>query len=113
MNLHVFNDSHGFFLNLTVKRFLESDALQNNLFINLNNKTIYTSPEVKYLKRNLFSFKRVIKTLPAIKSVTFYPFDYTAAFFLKELKKIQPSIKVGWVFWGYEFYQHRYQQHKL
>ena len=105
MNLHVFNDSHGFFLNLTVKRFLESDALQNNLFINLNNKTIYTSPEVKYLKRNLFSFKRVIKTLPAIKSVTFYPFDYTAAFFLKELKKIQPSIKVGWVFWGYEFYQ--------
>ncbi len=105
MNLHVFNDAHGFFLNLTVKRFIERDALENNLFINLNNKTIYRNTHVKYLNKNILSFQRAIKTLPAIRSVTFYPFDFIAAAFLKELKKPQPEIIVGWVFWGYEYYQ--------
>lgn len=104
MNLHVFNDVHGFFLNLTVKRFTENDAMQNNFFINLNNKSIYKNEKVKYLKKNTLSFKQVIKSLPIIQSVTFYPFDFTAAAFLNQLQKMQPSIKVNWVFWGYEFY---------
>lgn len=106
MNLHVFNDSHGFFLNLTVSRFVAAGALQNNLFINLNDRTIYTDPHVKYFKKNTLSFKRAARSLPAINSVTFYPLDFTATAFLKELKKSQPAIKVGWVFWGYEYYLH-------
>ena len=105
MNLHVFNDTHGFFLNLTVKRFIESDALQNNSFVNLNTRAVFKDSKVKYLKRNRLSFKKYIKALPAIKSVTFYPLDFVASDFLRELKKSQPFIKVNWVFWGYEYYQ--------
>lgn len=104
MNLHVFNDSHGFFLNLTVERFKENDALKNNSFINLTNNTIYTHPGVTYLKRNLPSFKRAVKNLPSITTITFYPLDHTSVFFLKEVKKKYPSVKTCWVFWGYEFY---------
>jgi dTDP-N-acetylfucosamine:lipid II N-acetylfucosaminyltransferase len=104
MNLHVFNDSHGFFLNLTVKRFLEKDALATNLFINLNKQTVYTDKNVQYINKNILSFKAVVKKIPAVNTVIFYPFDFTAAAFLKELKKKQPRAEVGWVFWGYEYY---------
>ncbi len=104
MNLHIFNDSHGFILNITVKRFVEMGVMKNNYFINLNKKTIYTNPRVEYLKKNIFSFKRAIKKLPPIISITFYPFDFTAAAFFKEFKKSYPSAKINWVFWSYEYY---------
>ena len=104
MNLHVFNDAHGFFLNLTVERFKENNALENNLFINLTNKTIYTNNKVTYLKRNLISFKNAVKKFPLITTVTFYPLDFVAASFLKQLKKKYPAIQIRWVFWGYEYY---------
>jgi dTDP-N-acetylfucosamine:lipid II N-acetylfucosaminyltransferase len=112
MNLHVFNDSHGFFLNLTVKRFMEKDALATNLFINLNKQTVYTNKNVQYLTKNILSFKAAVKKIPAVNAVIFYPFDFTAAAFLKEFKKKQPAAEVGWVFWGYEYY-HRADMNKL
>lgn len=108
MNLHVFNDSHGFFLNLTVERFKENNALENNSFINLTNNTIYTHSQVTYLKRNLPSFKRAVKNIPVITTITFYPLDHTSVFFLQEVKKKYPAVKTSWVFWGYEFYHRPY-----
>lgn len=104
MNLHVFNDLHGFFLNLTVERFDSNNALGNNIFINLNNKTLYKNTEVSYVKKNILFYKKKIASLPKIDRITFYPFDYVGAIFLKELRKTQPNVKVGWVFWSYEFY---------
>lgn len=104
MNLHVFNDRHGFFLNLTVKRFQRNEALDNNVFVNLTKKTVYKDERIKYLRQSLPAFRHYVKTLPEPDSVTFYPLDFVAAVFLKELKKRFPAIIVRWVFWGYEFY---------
>ena len=104
MNLHVFNDSHGFFLNLIVERFELNNALENNIFINLNEKTLYKNPKVFYIQKNIISYRKKISSIPKINRITFYPLDYVGAFFLNELRKTQPDVKVGWVFWSYEFY---------
>jgi hypothetical protein len=104
MNLHVFNDIHGFTLNLTVKRFEDKNVLDNNIFINLTQKTKYTNSHVIYLERSLRDFRRFLKTTSDVRKVTFYPFDFVAAFFLKELRKLYPDVEVGWAFWSYEYY---------
>lgn len=104
MNLHVFNDSHGFVLNVTVDRFEKAGALGNNQFINLRQKTIYKNNRVTYLKKNLRTYKRFVTNCGDIDSVTFYPLDDTAAWFFKEFIKVKPGIRVYWVFWSYEFY---------
>lgn len=105
MKLHVFNDAHGFFLNLAVNRVLQHDLSRDHIFFNLSQKTIYPNKQVIYLAKNLRSYKLAVKDLPAIQSIAFYPFDFIAASFLKELKQVQPDVKVDWVFWGYEYYQ--------
>jgi len=104
MNLHVFNDAHGFVLNVTIERFAQANALQKNCFINLNQKTIYKNEKVVYLKKNILAYRKAARELSSIQSVTFYPFDDSAAWFLRELKRYQPSFEVKWVFWSYEFY---------
>ncbi len=105
MKLHVFNDLHGFFLNLTVKRILENSAPNAHLFINLNSKTIYRDKRVTYLRRNINSYRKAVQALPEIESVNFYPLDFTAAWFLKQLRTRFPDIPVSWIFWSYEYYQ--------
>ncbi len=104
MNLHVFNDAHGFNLNAVVDKFNERDTLSRNLFINLNSRTIYKNKFTSYLRGTLASYRKKIRKLPPVETVSFYPLDYHAAYFLKELKRLQPSVKVNWVFWSYEFY---------
>jgi dTDP-N-acetylfucosamine:lipid II N-acetylfucosaminyltransferase len=104
MNLHVFNDSHGFVLNLTVDRFEKAGVLVNNHIINLNRDTLYKNDRVTYLKKQLKVYKKFALKYKSVNSVTFYPLDDTAAWFLKEIKKQQPGIRVQWVFWSYEFY---------
>ena len=104
MNLFVFNDPHGYNLNLVIDHCKNSSLLENNLFVNLTKKTIYKNDKAEYLDHNLRSFKNKIRTLPVITSVIFCPLDQAAAYFLKELKRVQPSARVRWVFWSYEFY---------
>jgi len=104
MNLHVFNDSHGFVLNITVERFAKANRLKNNVFINLNNKTLYKNDKVLYLRKHLYSFKKAAFQFSQARTVTFYPLDESGAWFLAELRKLQPFIEVRWVFWSYEFY---------
>ncbi len=104
MNLFVFNDSHGYNLNLIIDHCQKGGLLENNLFINLTKKTLYKNNKADYLDSNLRSFKNKIISLPVITSVTFCPLDHVAAYFLTELKRIQPSVITRWVFWSYEFY---------
>lgn len=104
MNLFVFNDPHGYNLNLVIEHCKKSGSLANNIFINLNKKTIYKNDRTEYLDHNLLSFKKKIKTLPEIRSAIFCPLDNSSAYFLKELKRYQPGIKVKWIFWSYEYY---------
>src|SRR5882672_12589369 len=104
MKLHVFNDSHGFFLNLAVSRILESGTAHDHRFINLSDKTIYPNERVNYVKKSIPAFRHYIKELPAIHEVIFYPLDGIAAHFLRLLRMQQPAVQVTWVFWGYEFY---------
>lgn len=111
MNLHVFNDSHGYNLNLVIGHCQSAGAFKKNIFINLNKKTIYKNDKAEYLNNNILSFKKRIKSLAKIESVSFCPLDYSAAYFLKELKKQQPLVKVNWIFWSYEFY-HQYNKYE-
>ncbi len=112
MNLHILNDPHGYNLNLVIQHCNKSDSSAKNVFINLNLKPVNKNEQAEYLPQNIVSFKKNIKTLPKLSSVTFYPLDYVAAYFLKELKAKQPEVIVRWVFWSYEFYHlpGRYQK---
>jgi dTDP-N-acetylfucosamine:lipid II N-acetylfucosaminyltransferase len=105
MKLHVFNDPHGFILNRTYLRFKENQKLEKNIFLNLNDRTIYKTEGVIYLKKNLFSYRRFIRQIVNADRVFFYPFDGVAAVFFSELQKKFPGIHAGWIFWSYEFYQ--------
>jgi dTDP-N-acetylfucosamine:lipid II N-acetylfucosaminyltransferase len=104
MNLHVFNDPHGFMLNATVERFKREGRMESNRFVNLTDKTIYRHEEVHYLKKNLKNYRAFIRSLPALYSVCFYPYDDTSGWFLNELNKAQPGLPASWIFWSYEFY---------
>jgi dTDP-N-acetylfucosamine:lipid II N-acetylfucosaminyltransferase len=105
MNLHVFNDPHGFILSRTYLRFKENGKLQNTVFVNLNDRTIYKTNGVIYLKKNLRVYKKFIGRIVDADQVFFYPFDEVAAWFLFKLQKKFPLINASWIFWSYEFYQ--------
>jgi dTDP-N-acetylfucosamine:lipid II N-acetylfucosaminyltransferase len=104
MNLHVFNDPHGFMLNATVERFKREGRLNGNSFVNLTDKTIYKHNDVQYLEKKVRKYKAFITILPPLNFVAYYPFDETAAWFLHELKKKEPGLPAKWIFWSYEFY---------
>ena len=111
MNLHVFNDSHGYNLKLVIDRCQSLGGFEKNIFINLNKKILHKNDNAEYLNNNILSFKKRIKSLPDIDTITLCPLDYVTAYFLLELKQIHPSAKVKWIFWSYEFY-HQPEKYK-
>lgn len=112
MNLHVFNDPHGFNLNFTIERFAKASALHDNFFINLNNKTIYKDERAVYVKKNILAYRQIACELKDVQKIVFYPFDYVAAYFLREFRQYHHTKDVSWVFWSYEFY-HRPDKYLL
>jgi hypothetical protein len=107
MRFHVFNDSHGHFLNATVERFDKAGMLTHNTFVNLTQQTSYANKHVIYLRKNCRAYRKFIREYGNIQLVTFYPYDDLGAWFLKELVEVHREVKVQWVFWSYEYY-HQY-----
>lgn len=104
MHLYIFNDPHGFILNLTVSRLTEMDALGQYGFINLTSTTIYKNEKVQYVERSIPAFRRVAKRLPSIEKISLCPLDFTSVFFLKEVRLLFPDVAINWLFWSYEYY---------
>jgi dTDP-N-acetylfucosamine:lipid II N-acetylfucosaminyltransferase len=105
MTLHVFNDSHGFTLNLTVSRFASNNKLADNIFVNLTDKTIFKNGRVIYLGKKLSVYRKFIKGIKNVERVCVYPLDGITAVFLQIVEEKFPDIECDWIFWSYEYYQ--------
>lgn len=103
-NLHIFNDSLGFFTNKTVA-FIEKLPLNNSLNTYLNTAT---NCKNKIDKITYSKFKDFLSDLnnPPDK-VIFHSYNYTNQIQLEQLKRKfkNTEIKFTWIFWSHEYYQ--------
>lgn len=103
-NLHIFNDSLGFFTNKTVD-FIEKIHANNSINAYLN-----TAINCKN-KIDLITYSKFKDFLSELKNppdkVIFHSYNYTNQIQLEQIKRKfnNADIKFVWIFWSHEYYQ--------
>lgn len=103
MNLHIFQDSLGYFLNETVNRIERLDR-GNNKYLNIAHAVKFENEFTDLMQLDFELLRRKIMTYGNLTNVYFHYYNYISKFCLDVLKKSNPGIKFIWVFWSSEFY---------
>ncbi len=112
MNLHIFQDSLGYFLDGTVNRIERLDK-GNNLYLNLNTELKIKNQNVTYIPFDFNTIGASLDEYKDIKRVYLHFYNYVSKFCLERIKRHHPDAIMIWVFWSAEFYSLPEFEHKL
>jgi dTDP-N-acetylfucosamine:lipid II N-acetylfucosaminyltransferase len=103
MNVHIFIDSNGLYVNQTYERAIKISP--HDIFIDITDKRPkFTHEKVHYFTSDCVAFFNYIENIDNISVVYFHYYNYLSSYILKKIKKKNPKIKFVWVFWSADFY---------
>jgi hypothetical protein len=112
MNVHVFNDHYGLYPSSSAETIVKLNE-GNNIIINLAKSQSIASQHITLVRPDKASIKNYISTLAHIDKIILHPLTYESAYFIHEVIKKFPHIKIYWVCWSYDIYNYHYPPEKI